>query len=320
MECVPAGGVPFQNCLVCRSSDIKDYCAVFDRLRDRPDETWQIEYCRHCGFGWTAPMPAPEQIASLYPPAYLGDTPKTLDAFLSGRLQRSRSWRGEIEKVRLVERFVSSGKILDVGCGDGKFLWALDPGRWKRTGVDSSSRTLELVRACIPEIPLVAGDIHSTELIEGEFDVVTFWHVLEHLPDPRKVIARASSLLKDRGWLFVSLPNLASLQARVFRRHWYAFDDVPRHLYHFSRLSLDLLLHESGLTARCHLLFSRHVNSHCLKHSLLNWCGERFGSRIPYYALKPLLAVFPLLERLTGQPGILTVVAQKPGDSSPGRG
>lgn len=298
------------SCPVCRNAEVEDFATVFDRVRRVAGQMWLIRRCRSCGFGWTCPMPSAEQLAAYYPPAYLGDTRKTLDEYLSGRLQRSRSWRGEAAKVRLIQRFVAGGRILDVGCGDAKFLWALDPVRWQRTGVDHSGETLELVRRRIPGLDLVDGDIFSGRLTEGAFDAVTFWHVLEHLPDPARVLGRVRALLKTGGWLFVSLPNLDSLQARLFGKHWYAFDDVPRHLYHFSRGSLERLLQDGGFEVRRHFPFSLYVNSHSLKHSLLNWSEDRLGNAAPYYALKPLLYGLGLLERLTGRYGILTVAAR----------
>ncbi len=298
-------------CPVCGGTEVENYCTAVDRVLPRPDETWQIQRCCGCGLGWTSPMPADP--GAYYPPSYLGNTRRTLDEFLSGRLQHSRSWRGEAEKARLVERICPGGRILDVGCGDGKFLWALETSRWDRTGVEYSRDTVELVRSRLPDLNLIAGDIYAPPLAAASFDVITFWHVLEHLPAPRRVIARAAALLQEGGWLVVSLPNLDSLQAALFRRHWYAFDDVPRHLYHFSRAALDRLLTSAGLRIQRHLLFSPRVNFHALKHSLLHWSEAGPGGRAFYYALKPILYLFPLLERLTGRYGILTVIARKPG-------
>jgi SAM-dependent methyltransferase len=213
--------------------------------------------------------------------------------------------------VRLVERFVAGGALLDVGCGEGRFLWALDPARWRRTGVELSAETVARMAGRVPDLRLVAGDLDSPALEAGGFDVVTFWHVLEHLPDTPAVLARARDLLRPGGRLVVSLPNFASLQARLFRRHWYGFDDVPRHLHHFSPDSLARLLEAAGLAVEARLFFSRIVSFHCLKHSALNWSLDRFGSRVPYYAVKGLLFGFPLVEALTGRYGMLAMVARR---------
>ncbi len=302
---------PQADCPVCSSSNVELFCTAYDRVLQMTSERWQILRCTACGFGWTFPPLPVERIPSYYPPTYLGDIEKSLEEYLSGNLQGSRSWRGEIEKTRLVERFVSGGRILDVGCGGGQFLWALDPDRWERIGVELSEAAVMLVRRRLSSVQLFTGDIYTNELPEGAFDAVTFWHVLEHLPDPEVVLRRAYALLRARGWLIVSLPNIASIQARLFRNCWYAFDDVPRHLHHFSERSLDLLIERAGFQLRRHLQFSPLVNFHALKHSLIYWSEEHFRTRIPYYALKPLLFLFPLLERIARSYGMLTVVAQK---------
>ncbi len=300
------------KCLICESSEVELFCTAFDRVRRRREKRWDILRCRRCGFGWTSPPLSTEEIGSHYPETYLGDTVKGMEEFLAGRLQKSRSWRKETEKVKLVERFAAGGKILDVGCGDGRFLWAHSPERWERHGVEFSSKTVELVQARMPEAGLIPGDIYSTALQVGVFDVITLWHVLEHLPEPRRVLRRLNALLRPGGWLFLSVPNFASIQACLFRQYWYAFDDVPRHLYHFSPASLIKLVSESKLESHRRLFFSRLINFHCLKYSLINTSEEHFGSRLPYYLLKPLLFGFTWIESISSRYGIMTLVVRKP--------
>lgn len=288
-------------CVGCGGRTLELFCRV---------SSWEIRRCRNCGLGSTWPSPSSEELAACYPPSYLGDTVQTLADCSSGKLQRSRSWRNETDKVRLVERFLNGGRILDVGCGDGKFLGALDRQRWRRAGVEQIREVVELVGSKLPGLELACGDLHSVRLEPGSFDAITFWHVLEHLADPLAVLGRAAELLRPGGWLFISVPNFDSLQARLFRSHWLAFD-VPRHLYHFSPGALERLLEQAGLQLRRRLFFSRRVSFHHLKHSVVHWSEAHFGGRVPYYALKPLLFAFPLLERLTGKYGILTTVAQR---------
>ena len=298
-------------CPICRSLEWEHFCAVPDRLRKIVDQSWEILRCRSCGLGRTEPAPGEKDLMAYYPPGYWGDVVKTLERFQSGQLVSARSWRQEAEKVRLLERYLREGSLLDVGCGDGKFLWGLDAGRWQRTGLEPSRRVVRLVRERIPDIDFVIGDLYSSRLQPGSFDAITFWHVLEHLPDPRRVLRRVRDLLRPKGWLIVSLPNLSSLQARIFRRHWYAFDDVPRHLFHYSPRSLALLLDQEDFEVRDQLGFSRIIGFHCLKHSLVNWSESLFGSRAPYYSLKPILPLCALLERVAGRTGIITLVARK---------
>ena len=305
-------------CPICRGLGWDHFCSVPDRLRKITDQSWEIYRCRSCGFGRTEPAPGEQDLMAFYPPGYWGDVVRTVEQFRSGQLVSARSWRQEAEKVRLLERYLREGSVLDVGCGDGKFLWGLDSGRWRRTGVEPSRRVVQLVRERIPGIDFVVGDLYSTRLRPGSFDAITFWHVLEHIPEPRRVMRRVRDLLRPGGWLIVSLPNLSSLQARIFRRHWYAFDDVPRHLFHYSPRSLALLLKQEGFEVRDQLGFSGIIGFHCLKHSLVNWSESLFGSRAPYYSLKPILPLCALLERVVRRSGIMTLVARTPGRPRPG--
>jgi 2-polyprenyl-3-methyl-5-hydroxy-6-metoxy-1,4-benzoquinol methylase len=299
-----------ETCVVCHASNAENFCAVHDRLLETDREIWQIRRCRDCGFGWTLPHSKPESFSRHYPDGYYGETEKTIEEFLSGKLARTRSWRGEMGKVRLVGKYISGGRILDVGCGEGKFLWALDGRRWSRTGVEPSKKTLDLVKSRLQGLRLIPGTIGSHDLDPESFDAITFWHVLEHIPDTPSVLRRAASLLRPGGWIFISLPNFDSLQAKIFRKYWYHLD-VPRHIYHFSKSSLDLLLEQVHFSICQHLSFSRDVNFHSLKHSLLSWSEDRFGSCVPYYLLKPGLFIFSLIESLSGKSGILTTIARK---------
>ena len=301
-----------EPCQVCANQRWELFCEVPDRLRGVTDWIWEVQRCLSCGLGVTSPLPRESDLLEIYPSGYWGDVRRTVDEFCSGELQGSRSWRKETEKVRLVERFVSRGRILDIGCADGKFLWALDGERWERTGLEPTPEIVDIARARIPDVRLLTADIFSPELAVGSFDAISFWHVLEHLHGPRRVINRVVELLRPGGWLFVSVPNLSSLQAHWFRHHWYAFDDVPRHLFHFSPKSLHLLLQGATLRVDRVFSFSRIINFHCLKYSLINWSESRFQSRGPYYLLKPLLFGFAALERMVGRHGIITIVAQKP--------
>lgn len=298
-------------CPVCGAACPYLFCTAVDRLRRNPGEQWRICRCRQCGLGWTEPLLCEEEVGRYYPASYLGEIEHRIREYLAGTLQKSRSWRGETEKVRLVESRVPGGRLLDVGCGDGKFLWALDPERWERAGVEQSAAAVELVKQRIPGIRLIPGDIFGSALQPESFDVITFWHVLEHLADPAQALRRAAELLNPGGVVIVSSPSIDSLQAAVFRGRWYGFDDVPRHLNHFSRDSLNLLLGWCGLRMERHLMFSRLVNFHALKHSLLNWSAGLGPGRPLYYALKPLLMGFQLLERITGRYGVRTVVAKR---------
>ncbi len=132
----------------------------------------------------------------------------------------------------------SPGKILDIGCGDGSFLIAARARGWNVYGTE-----LNLDGLSDPQLAVVStiGDAQQF----APFDCITLWHSLEHFVDPRQAIHDLHPLLAPHGTLIVAVPNAYGFQARLFGTHWLALD-VPRHLTHFSKTSLQLLLTQNG--------------------------------------------------------------------------
>jgi SAM-dependent methyltransferase len=132
------------------------------------------------------------------------------------------------------------GTALDIGCGDGTFLAALREKGWEVNGTE-----LRGDRARALGIP-VFENLSEVERGGRRYELITFWHSLEHLPQPREALQRAGALLSPGGVLVTAVPNAEGLQARLFRGRWLHLD-VPRHLYHFGPASLERLLMASGL-------------------------------------------------------------------------
>lgn len=266
--------------------------------------------CTGCGLGRTEPQVSPHEIGRYYPNRYYGNAEQLVATQIAGRWAGTSSWRPEREKVDFVNRFRRSGRILDVGCAEGKFLWALDRTSWETWGLEFNAELASL-GGRIKDVHIVAGTLDSAALPKGAFDAVTFWHVLEHLPDPAQALVRARELLRDNGLLIISLPRLDSWQAAWFRTHWYPFTDVPRHYYHYSKHAIELLLARAGFDRISHHAFAGSVSFHCWKHSLRSVLRSRFGREWPYYPLKPFLHPLAWLERLSDSYSTLTTVALK---------
>jgi 2-polyprenyl-3-methyl-5-hydroxy-6-metoxy-1,4-benzoquinol methylase len=300
-----------QACPICKSGSVRFFSKAFDRLSEEPQDEYSVMRCSNCSFAWTVPQPPEEELGTYYPPNYFGDISNLIRELKSDRLRKSSPWRMELEKVRLVEKLSSGGRILDVGCGAGQFLFALDRRRWRTEGIEQDEVACRAMKALLPEISVWNDTIKAFRGTPGSYDVITFWHSLEHVTRPREVLQKAYGLLHDEGRVVVSLPNVDSLQALVFRHHWYAFGDVPRHLWHFSPRSLEMLLTETGFFVDRHLFFSKAVNFHCWKHSLRSLSMAAVHNLMPYYFLKPVLHLLPLLERMSRKWGVMTMIAQK---------
>jgi SAM-dependent methyltransferase len=139
-----------------------------------------------------------------------------------------------VESLRPSER----GRLLDVGCGSGAFARTMSKRGYDVVGVEpfSLGRPVEE-----PGLRLVRAPLERVRSELGRFDVITMWHVLEHLTDPKGGLADVASLLNDDGVLLVSVPNFTSWQSRVFKGGWFHLDP-PRHLTHFDRATLFSLL------------------------------------------------------------------------------
>lgn len=141
------------------------------------------------------------------------------------------------KKLRLINRWNDGpGSILDVGAGTGEFLKVAQKGNWKVSGVEVNKKAIVLAQK-----KGVALSQNLDDVLDQRFDVITLWHVLEHLPNLESQIEKLHSLLNDTGVLIIAVPNFRSYDAKYYREFWAAFD-VPRHLWHFSEQSMKNLL------------------------------------------------------------------------------
>lgn len=140
------------------------------------------------------------------------------------------------KKLRIINKFSGTkGSLLDVGAGTGDFLLYSKKGGWQTQGIEPNLKARKL--AGEKGIDLVE-DIK--EISNRKFDVITLWHVLEHVPDLENYIVKLKTMLKDNGTLIVAVPNYKSYDAKHYKEYWAAYD-VPRHLWHFSVNSINFL-------------------------------------------------------------------------------
>ncbi|RKR14801.1 methyltransferase family protein [Maribacter vaceletii] len=140
------------------------------------------------------------------------------------------------KKVSLINSYRTSDKnVLDVGAGTGDFLLGAKNGGWQVCGMEPNSNAI--TKASEKGITLYSD---FTELKNKKFNVITLWHVLEHLPNLEEQIQNLKKLLAENGTLIIAVPNYKSFDAKWYKENWAAYD-VPRHLWHFSRTSISKL-------------------------------------------------------------------------------
>jgi 2-polyprenyl-3-methyl-5-hydroxy-6-metoxy-1,4-benzoquinol methylase len=145
-------------------------------------------------------------------------------------------------KLRLINSFSRESKyLLDVGCGTGDFLKIAQRNNWCVTGIEPDNDARQIANQ-----KTVDSVYEAEELLRfkpNSFDVITLWHVLEHLPNLKDHISIFKKLLKPYGVLIIAVPNYKSYDAQHYKNYWAAYD-VPRHLWHFSKTSISKLVQQ----------------------------------------------------------------------------
>ena len=226
-------------CPICRSTSFTLLLTAEDYTST--GESFNIVKCAGCNFTITNPRPDKISIGRYYQSetyiSHSGGGQSLIQIYRFAR-RITVQW-----KLRLVNKYKSNGKALDYGCGTGAFLFKLQSNGWSVTGVEPSIEAREkasnLLR--IPIYPSLENIDHTT------FDIITLWHVLEHVHDLENTLATLRSLLNDDGTIFIAVPNHESQDATKYKAFWAGYD-VPRHLWHFSKDTMSKLLDNAGLS------------------------------------------------------------------------
>jgi 2-polyprenyl-3-methyl-5-hydroxy-6-metoxy-1,4-benzoquinol methylase len=267
--------------------------------------TFKLLRCSGCELVATIPRLPKSELEAYYQPGYWGRASPDDLAWV-----RRDQW----SHTAFLERFRREGRILDVGCGLGLFLPALDPRRWERYGLEAMPAAYQQAVSRLGPNRILTAELTAAEFPPEHFDVITFWDVLEHLPDPVAALRQAFRLLRPGGEVLVRLPNLAGYTARRFGEDWYGLS-LPYHLYHFTPATLTRLLEASGFKVRIVEAPRGTTHYHALKHSLLRRMTRLhgpYGGRLRYYLLKPLLHPWEWASTRWGGGSSMQVCAERP--------
>jgi len=189
-------------------------------------------------------------------------------------------------------------------------------GNWQVFGVEPNQWAARYAREQL-KLDIFHGHLLEANLADNQFDVVTLWDVLEHLHDPRQTLTEIWRILKPGGFLICSVPNLDSIDAKLFGRFWIGLD-APRHLYVYSRCTLSAMLKAGCLQPRKFFCFYGRYTAFALSVRLVlrEWVqSERTRTWLDRILFAPLwrflfLPYFFFIDKL-GRGTIVTVYAQK---------
>jgi len=243
----PIRSNPVDHCLLCGcATRVPIYTETRDLyVRVNAPERWNLVRCTSCGFVYLDPQPIPEDIGKAYENYFTHQVnSETQHPPKRQSIVRILLDRTALSPLRHQQRLINRmyleslrpGKLLDVGCGNGRFLAEMRDLGWEVQGVEVDAQAAEAARQVFG-IPVFIGDLEHASFHENSFDVVTLNHVIEHVYDPIKLLSECRRVLRPEGMLVVTTPNIRGLGLWFFGRAWAGLD-APRHLYVFSRRTL----------------------------------------------------------------------------------
>jgi len=229
-----------EKCPVCRKTDF----SVFQKTPDHflTKESFNIVSCNGCGFKFINPRPDKYEIGRYYQSKEYYSHDVKSGSLISRiyRIARAFSIKG---KYKIISSLAEPGSILDIGCGTGEFLGYCRTRGFEVKGMEPNEKAAKYAQQ-VNKIP-VTRNLSELTAAHNRFNCITLWHVLEHIHDLDETLESLKGLLASDGNVIIAVPNCNSWDAQKYGNYWAAYD-VPRHLYHFTSVTLNLLVTNHG--------------------------------------------------------------------------
>jgi SAM-dependent methyltransferase len=246
-----------RTCPLCSSQKTDLSLQAYDTEGISP-QRYKYYQCHCCGLVFLFPLPSKKEMARFYQKDYFAGS-RFLEIF-----QRER--RLTLEKLK------KKGRILDFGCGEGVFLDLMRKHDWWVAGFDTSTQAALAARQRYG-FEVATPPLTKNSFPAQSFEAITLWHTLEHVPKPLPLLKTLSYFLADNGFLVISVPNIASFEARIGGTKWFHLDP-PRHCCHYSLESLNFLLKKAGFVIIETDYFSFEYNFPGLWQTIVNRLGS----------------------------------------------
>ena len=220
------------KCNLCKSKDSKPIVTL-----NKFKMPLCVVKCRRCGLMYQNPQLDFENMKSFYSQDYYtgeGDVSYTTDF--------NKYKAVSIERLRIIEKMRSPGKLLDIGCHSGIFLEAAKERGWDSWGIDVSPFIVE--KAKQRGLNVTLGELQDIKFESLSFDVVTMYEVIEHLFSPLETLQEIHRILKGNGLLIVQTANMDSLRVKIIEPKNFYF--LPVHVYYFTRKTIVKMLQKAG--------------------------------------------------------------------------
>ncbi len=252
------------------SNSICGYCGQTDHRICYPTydifgNNYEICHCNSCKAYFLSPRPNEELLAKAYNTDYYGSSEEKFEGLFEKAMDYFRKRRAK----RLCKYLDYKASVLDIGCGNGRFLKKLlKYGDYELNGIELEGNAAKRA-SLIPEIKLKIGVIEENDFPQESMDAITMFQVFEHLTEPQKTLKIIHKILKKNGILVMSFPNIASFQAKLFKGRWLHLDP-PRHLFYFIPSDFTKLMKDLGFVHVKSRYACTEQNPYGMVQSLLN--------------------------------------------------
>jgi 2-polyprenyl-3-methyl-5-hydroxy-6-metoxy-1,4-benzoquinol methylase len=229
-----------KECPICGSK--KQKLSIKTRDYFLSQEEFNICECQKCGFQFTNPRPVKAALAPYYKSEEYISHSNSNQGLIGFLYQRVRNYTLR-KKYQLITSYKSGDQILDIGCATGQFLNEFKRRGWSCTGIEPDETARKFAHDKFGLKTYDEDQIANFE--DHSFDVISMWHVLEHVANLEDRVKELKRLIKDNGCVFIALPNIDSWDAKHYKEYWAGFD-VPRHLYHFRKEDVENLFINLG--------------------------------------------------------------------------
>lgn len=223
-----------EKCPICKNTQFGNYMICDDHSIS--GESFALVKCSECELVFTNPRPGTENLPTYYKSdQYISHTNQSNSLInLIYKVVRNYTLRKKESLVRDLNK--KTGSILDYGCGTGDFLKTVSNKGWQAFGYEPDADARKIARQKNSH-----GIVDSIKDVPAKVDIITAWHVIEHVSELKTTIQELRKKLKDGGHFIIAVPNHRSFDADYYKEYWAAYD-VPRHLYHFDQTSMKALI------------------------------------------------------------------------------
>tara|TARA_B100001750_G_C15513038_1_gene604995 strand:- start:207 stop:1073 length:867 start_codon:yes stop_codon:yes gene_type:complete len=227
------------ECKICGSKKISKHIKTKDFFLSQ--EEFVMNKCLNCDFIFTHLPPNKKEIYKYYESEdYLShNQTKTLISWCYNIIKK----RNLLYKAKIIRKYSKSDNLLDFGCGTGDFIKIMQDKKYNIFGVENNYKAKKISEKITQNIFKEIKEINPKN---KKFDLITFWHSLEHVHDLNSFFKECLEKLNEKGTIVIALPNNLSHDAKYYKKHWAAYD-VPRHLHHFNKKSMSFFVKNFNL-------------------------------------------------------------------------